>query len=73
MAAKKKSKEDTKTFPKNLVGLTEEAAKAKITELGMKVRVRNRDGETFMGTCDYRTDRVNLSIDNGKITNATIG
>lgn len=73
MAAKKKSKEATKTFPKNLVGLTEESAKAKITELGMKCRVRNRDGETFMGTCDYRLDRINLSITDGKVTNATIG
>jgi hypothetical protein len=73
MAAKKKVKEATQTFPKNLVGLTEDEAKAKITDLGMKVRIRNRDGETFMGTCDYRRDRVNLSIDNGKVTNATIG
>jgi hypothetical protein len=73
MATKKKTKEATKTFPKNLVGLTEEDAKAKITALGMKCRVRNRDGERFMGTCDYRLDRVNLSISDGKVSNATIG
>lgn len=79
MAAKKKKAENTaeetsKTLDvKKLVGLTEDDAKAKILTAGMKCRVRNRDGQAFMGTCDFRMDRVNLSIDSGKVTNATIG
>lgn len=71
MAAKKK---DTTVFDINsVVGLTEEDAKAKIAAAGLKCRIRNKDGQAFIGTCDYRTDRVNLGIANGKVTSASIG
>lgn len=56
-----------------LVGMTEGAALAKIQKAGFQARVRERDGEHFMGTCDYRTDRVNLRISKGKITAAYVG
>lgn len=70
MAAKKK----TGVFDvSKLVGLTEEDAKTKITAAGLKCRVRNRDGQAFVGTCDYRMDRVNLSITDGKVTSASLG
>lgn len=61
------------SLAESLVGLTEEEAVAKITDSGMRVRVRSKDGESFMGTCDYRMDRVNLHIENGKVTKASIG
>jgi hypothetical protein len=58
---------------KNLIGLTEENAVAKIKTSGFKVRVRMRDGQSFVGTCDARKDRVNLYIEKGLITKASIG
>lgn len=79
MAAKKKkaettAEENSKTLDiKKLVGLTEADAVAKIVAAGMKCRVRNRDGKAFIGTCDFRMDRINLSIESGKVINATIG
>jgi hypothetical protein len=55
------------------VGMTEEDAMAAITKNKMTPRVRSKDGKAFMGTMDYRTDRVNLTIEDGKVTQATIG
>ena len=56
-----------------LVGLTEEAAVRKIKEAGFRARIRERDGEHFLGTCDLRSDRVNLYIKDGKVASASIG
>ena len=36
-------------------------------------RIVKRDGESFPVTMDYRMDRINLEIENGVITNASIG
>ena len=57
----------------DLVGQTETDAITWIRALGMRCRVMRRDKESFMGTCDYRTDRVNLEVDNGNVTKASIG
>ena len=57
----------------SLVGLTEVEALDEIAHNNMKVRIRNRDGQAFMGTCDYRMDRVNLNIKNNLVVSATIG
>ena len=56
-----------------LVGLAEDVAIAKIKAAGFVARIINRNGVPFMYTMDYRTDRVNLEIDNGKVTKADIG
>ena len=56
-----------------LIGLTETDAVAKIKAAGMKSRVRVRDGQAFIGTADYRLDRVNLSVANNLVTGATLG
>lgn len=64
----------TKTFDvKGLVGLTEKKALAKITAAGMTARIQQRDKETFVGTCEFRTSRVNLNIQKGKVKSADIG
>lgn len=57
----------------SLLGLTESDAVTTIEAAEMKARVRSREGQAFIGTCDYRTDRVNLHIMGGKVTKATIG
>lgn len=56
-----------------LVGKTEDEATVIAKQNGLEVRVVERDGEMYPGTMDYRTDRVNIKIANGKITAANIG
>lgn len=55
------------------VGMSESEATAAIAAAGGSVRVVSRDGEDFPMTMDYRFDRVNLRIEDGIVTDATIG
>ncbi len=56
-----------------LVGKTEDQATSEIESASHEVRVVSRDGQQFPATRDYRGERVNLTIDNGVVTAATIG
>jgi hypothetical protein len=56
-----------------LVGLTEEEATKLAESNGWAVRVVSRDGESFPITMDYRTDRVNLTVENGVVTAVSVG
>ena len=58
---------------KKLIGLTEAEAQKVAAELGWQVRVAMRDGEAFMLTKDYQTNRVNLTVTKGLVTNVVIG
>jgi hypothetical protein len=58
---------------KKLIGLTEAEAQKVATELGWQVRVAMRDGEAFMLTTDYQTNRVNLTITKGYVTFVVVG
>jgi hypothetical protein len=58
---------------KRLIGLTEAEAQKVATELGWQVRVAMRDGEAFMLTTDYQTNRVNLTITKGSVTFVVVG
>jgi len=57
----------------SLLGLSKEAAIDIIHNHGMKSRVTSEDGKPLIGTRDYRLDRVNLNIEQGKVTKASIG
>jgi hypothetical protein len=61
------------TSAKKLIGLTEAEAQKVATELGWQVRVAMRDGEAFMLTSDYLTNRVNLTIVAGSVTAVVVG
>ena len=52
------------------VGLTEEAAIAKAEKEGRRCRTIKRDGQSFPMTRDYRPDRVNLTVESGKVVKA---
>jgi len=58
---------------KKLIGLTEAEAQKVATELGWQVRVAMRDGEAFILTLEYQTNRVNLTITKGFVTAVVIG
>jgi len=60
------------TLP-DVVGLAEVDATTALGDAGFTVRVVERDGEAFMATKDYRTDRANLVVDGGVVTSVTIG
>lgn len=63
----------THSILKEVVGLTETEAVAKIDAAGMKSRIRSKNGQAYVGTCDYRMDRVNLTIEKDLVTKATLG
>jgi hypothetical protein len=60
---------DLSTF----IGLTESNAEKLASTSGYTVRIIARDGERYPATMDYRSDRINLSIMSGKVTEATVG
>jgi hypothetical protein len=55
------------------IGLEEADAVVFLEEQGLVARVVARDGEAFAVTDDYRTDRVNLEIADGIVTQAGVG
>jgi hypothetical protein len=56
-----------------LVGLSEAEATKVATRNKWLVRVAKRDGEEFMLTMDYVTNRVNFTVDAGVVTSVSIG
>jgi len=58
---------------KKLLGLTEAEAQKVAAELGWQVRIAMRDGEAFMLTTDYQTNRVNLTITKGLVAAVVVG
>ena len=57
----------------DVIGMEKEAAIDLCKNQGVKVRVRSEDGQSFMGTADYRMDRINIHIQDGKVVKATRG
>jgi hypothetical protein len=51
-----------------LIGKTEDQAREALKEHDMVLRVTSEDGEHFFGTCDYRTDRLNVGITKGVLS-----
>jgi len=56
-----------------LLGLTESEAFELIQEHDCSPRITSRDGQRFMLTCDYRTNRINISVADNKVTSWHIG
>jgi len=50
------------------IGLTKEAALTKAKALGVRARIVEEDGKSFPVTKDYRPERVNFTINDGKVT-----
>jgi len=56
-----------------LIGLSEDEARKVADGLGWIVRVAVRDGEQFVLTKEFLTNRVNLTITAGSVTAVTVG
>jgi hypothetical protein len=57
----------------SLIGLTEEDAIEILKDEGWRVRITVRDGKYYIVTRDYRLDRVNLQIVDGKVNKIDVG
>lgn len=60
-------------FIKEIIGMEKLSAIIKIENAGYHVRIVAEDGEDFVHTMDYRTDRFNLEVVNGKVSAAYRG
>jgi hypothetical protein len=56
-----------------VAGCSESDIEGRARAAGWTIRVTSRDGEDFMGTMDFRPDRLNLRIEKGTVTAADIG
>lgn len=56
-----------------VVGKTKEVAEDLCKKAGLRMRVVNENGTPRIVTADYRTDRVNVTVVDGKVTKADIG
>lgn len=55
------------------LGLSKATALSKAKEAKLKARIVKEDGKLFMVTKDYRPDRLNFTIESGKVTRVTKG
>lgn len=60
-------------FGRSLVGMSKKQAKAAAAKAGYTIRVVSVDGDNRPVTTDYRPDRLNLKIVDGKVTEVTSG
>lgn len=63
----------TQSEADGLIGLTEQEATKTATSNGWIVRIAARDGEYFMLTTDYVTNRVNFTVEKTVVTSVAIG
>lgn len=54
-------------------GMSVEDAGKHLRTLSYGMRITSRDGEHYIVTCDYRTDRVNVAVVDDKIIGWSIG
>ena len=57
----------------DLVGLSKDAAIAKLKKAKLSYRMRREDRNYFVGTADLKPGRFNLSVDNGIVTEVRMG
>ena len=53
-----------------LSGKTLQDAQAEAIRNGWSIRVMEQDGESLISTCDFRMDRVNVTVNGGVVTSA---
>lgn len=56
-----------------VVGMPEAEAAETISDAGFISRITERDGQPLASTADYRTDRINLAVDDGVVVGVEFG
>lgn len=56
-----------------LIGMEKQKALVLIKESGFRPRILREDGQSFIGAQDFRLDRINLFIEDGKVLGARCG
>jgi hypothetical protein len=56
-----------------LIGMEKQAAIDLLEKKGTDWRILGEDGETFMGTCDWKPLRITLYIQDGKVSSVRRG
>jgi hypothetical protein len=64
---------ETESLAATLVGLDEASAVRSIAEAGRSTRVVQRDGERFSLRADFRSGRINLTIESGVVVATRVG
>ncbi len=57
----------------SVLGMSEAEAIKVVEAAGVTYRVMARDGESFVGTCDWKPNRLNLRIAAGKVVSVDFG
>jgi heat shock protein HslJ len=63
----------TAAFAESIVGMTAQEAQEAVEAEGLTYRVLSEDGQENAVTADYRSDRINVEIEDGTVTAATVG
>lgn len=63
----------SEAMKKDLIGMSEKEAINFLTLNGLKVRISRRNGMSFILTRDHKIDRVNLIIEDDKVSDAWAG
>jgi heat shock protein HslJ len=63
----------TQKVASDIVGLPEDEAQAAVEGAGLTFRVVARDGKALTATDDYSVTRINVAVQDGTVTEATIG
>lgn len=59
------SKNQTKLSYEHLIGLPLEEAKQRAKKMGVIIRANHTNSEGFLFTCDYKQNRITVSVDDG--------
>ncbi len=65
--------DETREKAQDFVGMTLEEAEEAAKDAGLTLRVAEEDGCPKLLTKDLRTDRVNVVVENGKVTSVSVG
>lgn len=64
--------EKAKDLAVSVLGKALDEAKKLIEGEGCAMRIASQDGESNMMTMDFRSDRINLDIEDGKVVSASV-
>ncbi len=65
--------DDVSVVARSIIGMAERAGRRTVTRAGLRFRVVRRDGVDQILTMDRRSDRVNVGVTDGVVTDSRVG